>query len=75
MPVKQKTTLTFSALVIATLSLIFAVGPIVGNQKAFAANLCGSGLGCGGASDYGCNGSLRHQLPFTTLQLLRWGGS
>ncbi|MGB8936162.1 MAG: hypothetical protein WCC17_13760 [Candidatus Nitrosopolaris sp.] len=29
MPVKQKTTITFSALVIATLSLVFAVGPIV----------------------------------------------
>jgi hypothetical protein len=50
------TTITFSALVIAVLSLVFAVAPIVGNQKALAANLCGSGLGCGGASDYGCNG-------------------
>ena len=36
MPVKQKTTITFNALVIATLSLVFAVGPIVGNQKALA---------------------------------------
>lgn len=36
----KKTTLTFSAFVFATLSLVFAAGPIVGNQKALAANLC-----------------------------------
>ncbi|MFZ0511419.1 MAG: hypothetical protein WAM14_07430 [Candidatus Nitrosopolaris sp.] len=67
MPVKQKTTLTFSALVIATLSLVFAVGPIVGNQKALAANLCGSGLGCGGASDYGCNGCISYPSPLSNF--------
>lgn len=44
MSIKPKTTLTFSTLVIAALSLVFAVGPIVGNQKALGANLCGSGL-------------------------------
>ena len=51
-----KKTITFSVSVIAALSLFLAAGPIVVNQKAFAANLCGSGLGCGGASDYGCYG-------------------
>ena len=44
MSATAKTTLTFSTLVIAALSLVFAVGPIVANQKAHAANLCGSGF-------------------------------
>jgi hypothetical protein len=48
--------ITFSISVIAALSLFLAAGPIVANQKALAANLCGSGLGCGGGSDYGCDG-------------------
>jgi hypothetical protein len=39
-----KTTLPFGTLVIAALSLVFAVGSIVANQKAYAANLCGSGF-------------------------------
>jgi hypothetical protein len=51
-----KRMITFSISVIAALSLFLAAGPIVSNQKAFAANLCGSDLGCGGASDYGCDG-------------------
>jgi hypothetical protein len=38
-----KRTITFSISVIAALSL-FLAGPIVANQKAFAANLCGSGF-------------------------------
>jgi hypothetical protein len=52
----SKRTITLSISVIAALSLFLAASPIVTNQKAFAANLCGSGLGCGGASDYGCDG-------------------
>ena len=44
MSVKLNTTVTFSALIITALSLVFAVGPIVGNQKALAANLCGRRL-------------------------------
>ena len=36
------------ALIIAALALLFVPGIIAGNQKALAANLCGSGLGCGG---------------------------
>ena len=55
MSVTAKRAFTFSTLVIAALSLALAVGAI-GNQQAFAANLCGSGLGCGGASNYGCDG-------------------
>ena len=47
-----KRLITFSVSVIAALS----AGPIVANQKVFAANLCGSGLGCGGGSNYGCDG-------------------
>jgi hypothetical protein len=39
-----KITLTLSTLAIAAITLMFATAPI-GNQKAFAANLCGSGLG------------------------------
>jgi hypothetical protein len=34
----------FSTLVIAAITLTFAVTPIIGNQKALAANLCGSGF-------------------------------
>ncbi|MGC2574216.1 MAG: hypothetical protein WA364_22100 [Candidatus Nitrosopolaris sp.] len=37
-------TITVSTLVIATLSFVLAIGPIVTSQAAFAANLCGSGL-------------------------------
>jgi hypothetical protein len=44
MSVKAKAILTFSTLVIVALSLVFAVSLIVANQKAFAANLCGSGF-------------------------------
>jgi hypothetical protein len=51
-----KRTITFSITVIAALSLFLVPGPIVANQKVLAANLCGSGLGCGGASNYGCDG-------------------
>jgi hypothetical protein len=43
MSVTAKTTLTFSTLVIAALSLAVVL-PIVANQKALAANLCGSGF-------------------------------
>ena len=56
MSIGAKRTITFSISVIAALSLFLAAGSIVVNQKAFAANLCGSGFGCGGASDYGCDG-------------------
>jgi hypothetical protein len=52
----SKKTITFSISVIAALSLFLVVGPIVTNQKVLAANLCGSGLGCGGASNHGCDG-------------------
>src|SRR5215831_12236467 len=37
-------TITVSTLVIATLSFVLAIGPIVTSQAAFAANLCGSGF-------------------------------
>ncbi|MGB8937053.1 MAG: hypothetical protein WCC17_18350 [Candidatus Nitrosopolaris sp.] len=49
----SKTTMTFSSMAIAAVVLLFVSGPIVGNQQALAANLCGSGLGCGGTPDYG----------------------
>jgi hypothetical protein len=38
--VAAKTTITFGTLVIASLSIVGSVG----NQKALAANLCGSGF-------------------------------
>ena len=38
---------------IGAIAAIFALGFIVGNQQTFAANLCGSGLGCGGSPNYG----------------------
>ena len=50
--VNSETTMTFSISVIAVASL-FVPGIIVGSQNALAANLCGSGLGCGGSPDYG----------------------
>ena len=59
MSLTAKTTITFSTfstLIIAVLSLVYTIGPIVVNQKALAANLCGSGLGCGGATNYDCDG-------------------
>ncbi|MGC1930195.1 MAG: hypothetical protein WA667_14575 [Candidatus Nitrosopolaris sp.] len=40
----SKTTMAFSTMTIAVLVLLFASGPIVGNQQASAANLAGSGL-------------------------------
>jgi hypothetical protein len=43
MSVALEKTITFSTLVIASLSIVVAVGS-VGNQKALAANLCGSGF-------------------------------
>jgi hypothetical protein len=46
----SKTTITFSTMTIAAVLLLFAS---VGNQQTLAANLCGSGLGCGGSPDYG----------------------
>jgi hypothetical protein len=41
---------------ITAIAVVFALGFIVSNQQTFGANLCGSGLGCGGASEYGCDG-------------------
>jgi hypothetical protein len=51
--VNSKTIMTFSTMAIAAVVLLFASDPILANQKALAANLCGSGLGCGGTPDYG----------------------
>ncbi len=45
--VNSKTIMTFSTMAIAAVVLLFASDPILANQKALAANLCGSGLGCG----------------------------
>ena len=44
MPMNSKTNIVFSAVAIAVAVLLFASGPIVQNQQAFAANLYGSGL-------------------------------
>lgn len=44
MPMSSKTNIVFSAVAIAVAVLLFASGPIVQNQQAFAANLYGSGL-------------------------------
>jgi hypothetical protein len=41
---KSKTIMTFDTMVIAGVMLLFAAGPVIGNQKALAANLAGSGL-------------------------------
>jgi hypothetical protein len=56
----SKTSIFLSTVSIAAASL-FALGLILGNQQAFAANLCGSGLGCGG---YGCYGFHHHFYPY-----------
>ena len=39
----SKTIITFSTMAITAVVLLFGSGPIVGNQKALAANLYGSG--------------------------------
>jgi len=54
----SKISLTFSTLVIAAITFTFAAAPIIGNQKAFAANLCGSGF---------CepNGGISYPSPFS----------
>jgi hypothetical protein len=39
-----KTVMTFGTMAIAVVMLLFAAGPVIGNQKALAANLAGSGL-------------------------------
>ena len=44
MPMNSKINIVFSAVSIAVAVLLFASGPIVQNQQAFAANLYGSGL-------------------------------
>ncbi|MFZ0513706.1 MAG: hypothetical protein WAM14_19020 [Candidatus Nitrosopolaris sp.] len=40
----SKTTMAFSTLTIAAVALVFVSCPILGNQQALAANLCGSGF-------------------------------
>ena len=57
----SKTNIVFSAVAIAVAVLLFASGPIVQNQQAFAANLYGSGLvryhgGYGHHGHYGYHG-------------------
>jgi hypothetical protein len=47
---------------IAVLVLLFASGPILGNQQTLGANLCGSGLGCGGYSGYGFHHHFFHHF-------------
>jgi hypothetical protein len=42
--VKSKTIMTFGTMAIAAVMLLFAAGQVIGNQKAVAANLAGSGL-------------------------------
>ena len=42
--VKSKTPVTFGTMAIAAVMLLFASGPIIGNEKALGANLAGSGL-------------------------------
>ncbi len=52
----SKMTLTFRTYVIAAITLMFVSAPTIANQKAFAANLCGSALGspstCSGIPQY-----------------------
>jgi hypothetical protein len=52
----SKMTLTISTFVIAAITLMFVSAPTIANQKAFAAKLCGSGLGspstCSGIPQY-----------------------
>ena len=42
--VKSKTPVKFGTMAIAAVMLLFGSGPIIGNEKALAANLAGSGL-------------------------------
>lgn len=43
-----KRSISLSTVAFAAIALLFASDPILGNQQALAANMCGSGLGCGG---------------------------
>jgi hypothetical protein len=38
---KSKTIMTFGTMAIAGVMLLFAAGPVIGNQRALAANLAG----------------------------------
>lgn len=50
----SKITITFSTLTIAAaIALLFASGPILGNQQAYAANVAGGRLGGGNAGTVG----------------------
>jgi hypothetical protein len=48
----SKRSISLSTVAFAAIALMFASDPILGNQQALAANLCGSGLGCGGCGGY-----------------------
>jgi hypothetical protein len=61
----KKTTITFSTLVIAAVTLLSASGPALGNQQVLAANaegsgLIGSGSGLGGPGHTGFVGHVSH---------------
>lgn len=74
--VNSKTIMTFnhhhrtrvSTMTIAAVALLFAADPVLGNQKVLAANLCGSGLGCGDNPDYGIS------YPSHSHTFSGWGG-
>lgn len=75
--VNSKTIMTFnhhhrtrvSTMTIAAVALLFAADPVLGNQKVLAANLCGSGLGCGDNPDYGIS------YPSHSHTFSGWGGT
>ncbi|MGA9152450.1 MAG: hypothetical protein WBZ36_17885 [Candidatus Nitrosopolaris sp.] len=48
---------------IGATAVVFALGFMASNQQTFAANLCGSGLGCGGAAS-----ATLHHSPTSSVE-------
>jgi hypothetical protein len=55
---ESKRIISLNGLALAIIALVFSMG----NQQALAANLCGSGLGCGSYNGYGLHYHFFH--PF-----------
>src|SRR5215831_21719 len=58
----SKTTITLSITVIAAIALLLV--SCITNQEVIAANLCGSGLGCGHHGGYGFHHFFHHFFPY-----------
>lgn len=56
----SKRSISLSTVAFAAIAILFASGPILGDKQGLAANLCGSGLGCG----FGGYGFHHHFYPY-----------